>query len=186
MDLSYFEEPVEVLVAEEVGHVDEATLDWVVDSPAVYETQQQTRRRPQSVSHSDLLRIIGKQINGTKLDHKIALQQETGQWDWFDQYHDHLARVEEVEAWNLLFAGVFQDELGVDFAVGQRELPVAPVRPPIISPEQWRLNNYTTLRQASYGSWQKQMETLYDDQKNGTTSFKDGIDAVKLKHGKPS
>ena len=183
IDLSYFEEPVEVLVTEMVGHMDEVTQQWVVDTPAVFETQQQTRRKPQSVSHDDLLRIIGKGREAI-LDAKVELQQETVQWDWFDKYQDHLARVEEIEAWNTLNAGVFQDEEGIDFTVDPRELPVAPVRPPVISAVQWRQNNFAILRQASYGSWQEQMEMLYDDQKNGTTRFMEAIDLVKTKHGK--
>ena len=184
MDLSYFQEPVEVLVTEEIGHHDEATQQWVVDSPAVYETQQQVRSKCQGVSHDDLLRIIGKGRDNI-LDAKISLQQETVQWDWFDRYQDHLARVEEIDAWNTVNAGVFNvgqpDEVTVDL----REAPVAPVRPPVISAVQWRLNNYTVLRQASYGSWQAQMEMLYDDQKNGTTTFRDSVDVIKNKHAKP-
>ena len=183
IDLSYFKEPVEVLITEQVRHLDQATGEWVVDTPAVYETQQQIRRKPQSVSHDDLLRIIGKGREAI-LDAKIELQQETVQWDWFDRYQDHLARVEEVEAWNTLNAGTFQDDGGVEYTVDPRELPTAPVRPPVISAVQWRQNNFSVLRQASYGSWQEQMEMLYDDQKKGTTKFKDAVDAVKSLHSK--
>lgn len=184
-DLSYFQEPVEVLVTEEVGHMDEATQEWVVDSPAIYETQQQIRRRCQSVSHGDLLRIIGKQLNGIRLDAKILLEQETVQWEWFDRYHAYQYEVMQVNEWNAVNAGTFQDDMGAAFTVDPRELPVAPIRPPTISPTQWRLNNYVILRQAAYGSWESQMELLYDDQKNGTTKFRDAIDSVKTTYGKP-
>lgn len=181
MDLSYFEEPVEVLVTEMVGHMDEATQQWVVDSPAVYETQQQTRKRPQSITQADILRVIGKGGRDAVVDAKLVLLDETNQWAWFDLYQAHLAHVEEVEAWNELNVGT--DEEGV--VTLPRELPVAPVRPPIISAVQWRENNFIILRQAAYGSWQSQMEMLYDDQKNGTTKFRDAIDSVKYKYSKP-
>jgi hypothetical protein len=183
-DLSYFQEPVEVLVTEEVGHMDEATQQWVVDSPAVYETQQKERKRPPQVSHSDLERIIGKQINGAKLDAKIELEQETVQWAWYNEYHASQYEAMQITEWNTANAGTFLDEDQVEYTVAPQVLPTAPTRPPIITPAVWRTNNYVKLRQANYGTWQEQMEMLYDDQVGGTTTFRAAIDAVKLKHAK--
>ena len=34
-------------------------------------------------------------------------------------------------------------------------------------------------RRSQYGSWQSQMEMIYKDQKNGTTTFKDHCDKVR-------
>ena len=34
-------------------------------------------------------------------------------------------------------------------------------------------------RQSQYGSWESQMEMIYKDQKNGTTTFKDHCDKVR-------
>ena len=34
-------------------------------------------------------------------------------------------------------------------------------------------------RRTQYGSWQEQMEMIYKDQKNGTTTFKDHCDKVR-------
>jgi len=34
-------------------------------------------------------------------------------------------------------------------------------------------------RKRAYGSWNKQMEMIYKDQKNGTTTFKDHCDKVR-------
>ena len=34
-------------------------------------------------------------------------------------------------------------------------------------------------RRSQYGSWQQQMEMIYKDQKNGTTTFKDHCDKVR-------
>jgi len=34
-------------------------------------------------------------------------------------------------------------------------------------------------RQTQYGSWESQMEMIYKDQKNGTTTFKDHCDKVR-------
>lgn len=181
MDLSYFEEPVEVLVTEMVGHMDEATQQWVVDSPAVYETQQQVRSRPQSIAHADILRVIGKGVRDAVVDAKINLQQEAIQWDWFDRYSTWLVDCENVEAWNTLNVGT--DEFGV--VTDPRELPTAPVRPPIITPTQWRLNNYAILRQASYGSWESQLELIIADMRDGTATAVAADNAVRSKHGKP-
>jgi len=36
-----------------------------------------------------------------------------------------------------------------------------------------------TTRQTQYGSWESQMEMIYKDQKNGTTTFKDHCDKVR-------
>ena len=46
-------------------------------------------------------------------------------------------------------------------------------------------NNYETnknvdsKRRLQYGSWEEQMEMIYKDQKNGTTTFKDHCDKVR-------
>jgi|TARA_R100000455_G_C6242416_1_gene100974 FlaG/FlaF family flagellin (archaellin) len=46
-------------------------------------------------------------------------------------------------------------------------------------------NNYETnknidsKRKFQYGSWEQQMEMIYKDQKNGTTTFKDHCDKVR-------
>ena len=34
-------------------------------------------------------------------------------------------------------------------------------------------------RRSQYGTWQEQMEMIYKDQKNGTTTFKDHCDKVR-------
>ncbi len=36
-----------------------------------------------------------------------------------------------------------------------------------------------STRRSQYGSWQSQMEMIYKDQKNGTTTFKDHCDKVR-------
>ena len=36
-----------------------------------------------------------------------------------------------------------------------------------------------TTRRSQYGTWQQQMEMIYKDQKNGTTTFKDHCDKVR-------
>ena len=182
-DLSYFLDPVEVLITEEVGHFDEETQERVVDSPAVYETQEQERSRGQGVSHSDLVRIIEKHKGNPKhLDAMIAKQQESVQWEWYDKYQEHLEELAEVVSHN---AGTTLDEEGVEVPNEPKPTPVAPVRPPVIGAAQWKLNNYSLLRQQSYGTWQEQMDMLYEDQVNGTTKFRDAINVVKNKHGKP-
>ena len=142
------------------------------------------RNRPQQVSHSDLVRIIGKNTSDAHLDAKIALQQEALQWVWYDEYQEHLLCLPEINEWNEQHAGTFLDEDEVEYTVEPKVPPMAPTRPPIITPAIWRTNNYTMLRQANYGTWQEQMEMLYDDQVNGTSKFKDAIAAVKAKHVK--
>ena len=41
--------------------------------------------------------------------------------------------------------------------------------------------NYTVdkTRRSQYGTWQQQMEMIYKDQKNGTSTFKDHCDKVR-------
>tara|TARA_R100000234_G_scaffold94924_1_gene63176 strand:- start:159 stop:503 length:345 start_codon:yes stop_codon:yes gene_type:complete len=36
-----------------------------------------------------------------------------------------------------------------------------------------------STRRSQYGTWQQQMEMIYKDQKNGTTTFKDHCDMVR-------
>ncbi len=39
-------------------------------------------------------------------------------------------------------------------------------------------------RRSQYGSWQQQMEMIYKDQKNGTSTFKDHCDKVRSDNSK--
>ena len=39
--------------------------------------------------------------------------------------------------------------------------------------------NTDTTRRSQYGSWESQMEMIYKDQKNGTSTFKDHCDKVR-------
>ena len=41
------------------------------------------------------------------------------------------------------------------------------------------LNGVLSTRKTQYGSWQSQMEMIYKDQKDGTTTFKDHCDKVR-------
>jgi hypothetical protein len=38
---------------------------------------------------------------------------------------------------------------------------------------------YSFDRRSQYGTWQQQMEMIYKDQKNGTSTFKDHCDKVR-------
>ena len=62
----------------------------------------------------------------------------------------------------------------------------------LAKPSNTKLNTYNTAadtfetnavidatRQTQYGSWESQMEMIYKDQKNGTTTFKDHCDKVR-------
>ena len=46
-------------------------------------------------------------------------------------------------------------------------------------------NGYKTARQEAYGSIADQLDMIYWDGKNTTTTFQDHIDAVKAAHPKP-
>ncbi len=41
------------------------------------------------------------------------------------------------------------------------------------------LNGVLAKRRREYGTWQQQMEMIYKDQKNGTSTFKDHCDKVR-------
>jgi len=62
----------------------------------------------------------------------------------------------------------------------------------LAKPSNTKLNSYNTdgntleanavidaTRRSQYGTWQQQMEMIYKDQKNGTTTFKDHCDKVR-------
>tara|TARA_R100001510_G_scaffold56760_1_gene62982 strand:- start:593 stop:931 length:339 start_codon:yes stop_codon:yes gene_type:complete len=62
----------------------------------------------------------------------------------------------------------------------------------LAKPSNTKLNSYNTAantleanaaidanRRSQYGTWQQQMEMVYKDQKNGTTTFKDHCDKVR-------
>ena len=45
--------------------------------------------------------------------------------------------------------------------------------------EEETLNGVLAKRRKEYGSWESQMEMIYKDQKNGTSTFKDHCDKVR-------
>lgn len=184
-DISYFQEQVQALVTEEQKHFDEATQQWVVDQPAVYETVTQDRPQPERKSHDDLLRIIEKRGDTPFLDAMIDKQQETAQWEWYDSYKQYLSNKEAIEFWNTENAGTFNVGTEDEYTVDPKPLPVQPVRPPIITAAQWRLNNYAILRRAAYGSWQEQIELILNDMRNGTANAVARDNEVRTKYGKP-
>ena len=46
------------------------------------------------------------------------------------------------------------------------------------------LNGVLAKRRREYGTWQQQMEMIYKDQKNGTSTFKDHCDKVRSENPK--
>ncbi len=129
VDITYFEEDIQVLVTPAV--LDSET--GAVITPAVYETQQQIRSRPQSITHHDIERVMAKHSPAAPphLSLLVDLEQETIQWQWFDSYQAWLIDCENIDAWNTLNAGIFNEGEADEYTVSSRTYATEPVRPTI-------------------------------------------------------
>ena len=198
MDLSYFTEDVEVLVSESVYNEEGELV-----SPASYETQTQEKQRPRNKSYDDVLRVINKHKgkNDKALDVFIDSYLDGIQWDWYDEYLAYEKELAEVQEYNATVAGSVSHTETVKVVTGEGEdtvvsyeevevlyepkpVPEAPVRPPLITVEQWRVNNYALLRRAAYPEYREQFDMQFDDKRNGTSLWQDVIDNIKLKYPK--
>lgn len=85
---------------------------------------------------------------------------------------------------------VTKNELDPMVEVTEEE-PVVPIEPteeaPIYVPESvesWKSINYALLRAAAYPSKEEQLDMQYHDAMNGTTTWVDTLQAIKLKYPK--
>jgi hypothetical protein len=182
MDISYFQEDISVLLTDAV-----LTEEGALVSPAVWGIEIVTRHRCQSVSHDAVMRVVKKSMGkSTKvIDRFLALHLETLQWAWYDLYQEHLLAVDLRDERNVAIIEANLLRLPEDQVALLPADEVIPPRPFMDTVEGWRTRNYATLRSTAYLPVEKQLEMLYDDQLNGTTRFKDHVDAVKASHPKP-
>ena len=128
MDLSYFQDP-------ETGEF---------------------KQRPETKTYADVVRVVEKHKGtaNSAIDKTISLYLDGLQWDWLEEYQqwqeDHTA----IEAWNAEFAGTVSHTETVRVITGEGDnavvsfeerdvlyeaqpLPVEPIRPPVVTVEQW-------------------------------------------------
>ena len=167
-DLSYFQEDYEFLVSEEVGHIDEGTGEYIIDSPAVWETRQRIKPKPETKSYTKVERVakVHKGNRDDVVDRFIAMHLEGIQWNWLDEYLEWEEDSNAIIAWNIEFEGtvshtqtnrvvtgegedavVTYEEVEVLFEA--KEVPEEPERPPELTVANWRNRNAEMLQLAA-------------------------------------
>lgn len=115
----------------------------------------------------------------------LAMVCNATQWRFHDEYIDWLVDEPDIddnqyyqydESETLKFSQELYD------AAIQKWKDSEPVRPAKLDIEQWFFDNYYPLREAAYPPKEKQLEMQFDDQKHGTNTWFDSIEAVKLQY----
>jgi hypothetical protein len=115
MDLSYFE------TVDEAGNV--------------------SYIRPETKSISDLERVIKLNKPLSVVDKFTELYLLGEQWNWLEAYQAYLIEVDEVNEHNENPPVTGTDESGNDIYAEQKELPVEPVRPALVSVDDFKAGN---------------------------------------------
>jgi len=90
------------------------------------------KARPETKTQADLDRVIGLGKPQYVLDKFAEMVAIGEQWDWFDEYQDHLIEVEKITAYNDNLPVLALGEDGITPVYAQpKELPKEPVRPQV-------------------------------------------------------
>lgn len=66
---------------------------------------------------------------------------ELEQWRWFDEYHEHLENLEQVNVFNANLPVISQAENGDDVFADPKDLPDEPIRPTLLTVEEFKAAN---------------------------------------------
>jgi hypothetical protein len=112
---------------------------------------------------------------------------ENDLWCWFEgELQEYYKEKDRIELENQEASPTIDND-GTVIPYVQQTLPTEPIVPTRQSGDvdEWMLANWEKLRQAAYASKEEQLAMLYDDQVNGTTTFKDHNASVKTQYPKP-
>lgn len=128
-------------------------------------------------SRDDLIRLFLGMVNNKD------------QWKFHDKYLDWMAK--EPSAEDPVYSPV--DEFGVPVfdntmfnAATTQWNSEKPVRPAPLNIDQWFLDNVEALRKAAYPTMEEQMRLQFEDMMNGTTLWRDTMQAVNEQYPLPS
>lgn len=103
--------------------------------------------RPETKSIEALERVILLSKPLSVVDKFIALYLVGIQWDWFEAYQAYLIELEEVMLYNQNPPTAGKDEAGNNIAAEKKPLPLEPVRPPLLTVEEFKTNTPDLFRQ---------------------------------------
>ncbi len=95
-------------------------------------------QRPESKSFADVNRVVRLGKPPIVVDKFIELAIISEQWQWLDEYNNYLLACEAVELFNSDLPVVEQDEDGNDILAEPKILPVEPVRPALITVDEFK------------------------------------------------
>lgn len=186
-----------VMVDEQYTYIDENGAEQT-GTRQVQDTEQveQVRKKVpgEFKSYSDI-ETLALKLNGSNdelIRSYISMHSELVRWSFHDDYLDWHVKKEEIEALETLtdpshesgykngFTPTIKQQMMDDHATTE------PDEVTEIDIDNYMLENYSKLRYAAYPPKHIQFEMMYDDQVNGTTTFRDAIDAVKLQYPKPA
>ena len=97
--------------------------------------------RPETKSRDALERVISLNKPLSVVDKFVALYLTGAQWDWLKAYQSYLVELEAVNAHNANLPVIDEDENGSRVFADSKALPVEPVRPGLLTVEEFKSNN---------------------------------------------
>ena len=97
--------------------------------------------RPETKSRDALERVISLNKPLSVVDKFVALYLTGVQWNWLKAYQSYLVELEAVNAHNANLPVIDEDEEGNDVLAEPKAIPVEPVRPELLTVEEFKSNN---------------------------------------------
>ena len=134
--------------------------------------------RPETKSTADLERVVSLAKPLSVVDKFIALYVLGLQWDWFELYQSYLTELDEVNAHNENPPLLSTDEEGVETYAEQKELPIEPIRPDILT-----IDSFKELNPDLFNSFMKEqgaeingvIVSLNENNQNGIAAVLAGL-----------
>ncbi len=134
--------------------------------------------RPETKSMTDLERVIALGKPSDVIDKFVALYLSCLQWDWFELYQSYLIELDEVNAHNENPPVINIDEYFVKTYAEQKELPIEPIRPDILTIDSFKelnpdlLNGYMKEQGAEINGV---IVSLNENNQNGIAAVLTGL-----------
>jgi hypothetical protein len=140
--------------------------------------------RPEQKTLIDIDRVIALNKPWAVIDKFIALMIANNQWDWLDNHNQFIVDLEQTHEFNAnlpvigISEGDENGENGIEILAETKPLPLAPVRPPLITVEQFKANNpavFAAHNKASGIVINGQQISLNERNQNGIASVLTGL-----------
>jgi hypothetical protein len=135
--------------------------------------------QPETKNLSDLERVINSTKPVDVINRFIEMLLIGEQWQWFNEYKNHLVNLEFITQFNSNLPVVDIDENQVDILAEKKDLPVEPIRPTLLTVEEFKaankalFNSYNKRQGVKINGYQV---SLNKDNSDGLVSIKAGYE----------